>query len=214
VLINPVVTPLTEEIEEGWEGCLSVPDMRGCVPRFTAVRLECFDRDGEKVDLVAKEFFARVIQHETDHLKGIVYVDRMRDLSSLSYTRSGSATCWACVSRVNNMGADGPQARRVMGSRRPNPRAPGSVAIEDLFVARIGRRAGRRALVFAPPPDERRWRWAKPRTASSISAASTADLRWPRRPCVAFTSVLAKQTRPGTRCDRVVTGDACGRLRC
>ena len=85
VLINPVVTPFTEEIEEGWEGCLSVPDMRGLVPRYTAVRLEGRDRAGEKIDLVAKEFFARVIQHETDHLKGIVYVDRMRDLSSLSY---------------------------------------------------------------------------------------------------------------------------------
>jgi peptide deformylase len=85
VLINPVVTPLTEEIEDGWEGCLSVPDMRGRVPRFTEVRLECRDRAGEKVDLVAKEFFARVIQHETDHLKGIVYVDRMQDLSSLSF---------------------------------------------------------------------------------------------------------------------------------
>jgi peptide deformylase len=72
-------------MEEGWEGCLSVPDMRGRVPRFTAVRLECQDRDGHPVDLVAKEFFARVIQHETDHLKGIVYVDRMRDLSSLSF---------------------------------------------------------------------------------------------------------------------------------
>src|SRR5262245_40175757 len=85
VLINPVVTPLTEETEEGWEGCLSVPDMRGLVPRFTAVRLECHDRDGARVDLVAKDFFARVIQHETDHLRGIVYVDRMRDFSSLSF---------------------------------------------------------------------------------------------------------------------------------
>jgi len=85
VVINPVVTPLTDEMEEAWEGCLSVPDMRGRVPRFTAVRLEYLDRDGEKVDLVAKDFFARVIQHETDHLNGIVYVDRMRDLSTLSY---------------------------------------------------------------------------------------------------------------------------------
>ena len=85
VLINPIVTPLTEELEEGWEGCLSVPDMRGRVPRFTTVRLEALDRAGERIDVVAKEFFARVIQHETDHLKGIVYVDRMRDLSSLSY---------------------------------------------------------------------------------------------------------------------------------
>src|SRR5919108_174272 len=64
VLINPVVTPLTEEMEEGWEGCLSVPDMRGRVPRFTAVRLECRDRLGDRVDVIAKDFFARVIQHE------------------------------------------------------------------------------------------------------------------------------------------------------
>ena len=85
VVINPVVTPLTEEMEDGWEGCLSVPDMRGRVPRHTAVRLECYDREARRVDLVAKDFFARVIQHETDHLHGIVYVDRMRDLSSLSY---------------------------------------------------------------------------------------------------------------------------------
>jgi peptide deformylase len=85
VLINPVVTPLTDEMEEGWEGCLSVPDMRGAVARFTAVRLEGYDRAGQRIDLVAKDFFARVIQHETDHLDGVVYVDRMRDLSTLSY---------------------------------------------------------------------------------------------------------------------------------
>jgi peptide deformylase len=85
VMINPVVTPLTTEMEDGWEGCLSVPDMRGRVPRYTAVRLVCLDREGQPVDLVAKDFFARVIQHETDHLSGIVYLDRMRDLSSLSH---------------------------------------------------------------------------------------------------------------------------------
>jgi peptide deformylase len=85
VMINPVVTPLTEEMEDGWEGCLSVPDMRGMVPRFTAVRLECQDRDGRPVDVVVKDFFARVVQHETDHLRGIVYLDRMRDLSTLAH---------------------------------------------------------------------------------------------------------------------------------
>ncbi|HEY7251805.1 MAG TPA: peptide deformylase [Methylomirabilota bacterium] len=85
VLINPVVTPLTEEKEDGWEGCLSVPDMRGVVPRFGSVRLEARDRDGGKIDVVAKEFFARVIQHETDHLDGIVYLDRMRDFTTLSH---------------------------------------------------------------------------------------------------------------------------------
>ncbi|MBI3827292.1 MAG: peptide deformylase [Candidatus Rokubacteria bacterium] len=85
VVINPVVTALAEEMEDGWEGCLSVPDMRGMVPRHTAVRLECHDRDGLPVSLVAKDFFARVIQHETDHLNGIVYLDRMRDLSTLAH---------------------------------------------------------------------------------------------------------------------------------
>jgi peptide deformylase len=85
VLINPVVTPLTDEMEDGWEGCLSVPDMRGVVPRYTSVRLECHDREGQRVSLVAKDFFARVIQHETDHLNGRVYLDRMRDLSTLSH---------------------------------------------------------------------------------------------------------------------------------
>jgi peptide deformylase len=85
VLVNPIVTPLTDEMDEGWEGCLSVPDMRGVVPRYTSVRLEGYDRDGQTIDLVAKDFFARVIQHETDHLDGIVYVDRMRDLSTLSH---------------------------------------------------------------------------------------------------------------------------------
>jgi len=85
VVINPVVTPLTEETEDDWEGCLSVPDMRGVVPRYTGVRLECLDREGKAVDLVAKEFFARVIQHETDHLNGIVYVDRIRDMRTLSH---------------------------------------------------------------------------------------------------------------------------------
>jgi peptide deformylase len=85
VLVNPVITPLGDEMEEGWEGCLSVPDMRGMVPRFTAVRLQCRDRQGGLVDLVAKDFFARVIQHETDHLFGKVYVDRMRDLATLTH---------------------------------------------------------------------------------------------------------------------------------
>jgi peptide deformylase len=85
VLINPVVTLLGTEQEDGWEGCLSVPDMRGMVPRHTAVRLEANGRQGEPIDVVAKEFFARVVQHETDHLRGVVYFDRMRDFSTLTH---------------------------------------------------------------------------------------------------------------------------------
>ena len=85
VLVNPRVTSLTDEWEDGWEGCLSVPDMRGMVPRLTAVRLEAYDREGQPIELVAKEFFARVIQHETDHLNGVVYLDRMKDFSTLTH---------------------------------------------------------------------------------------------------------------------------------
>ncbi len=85
VIINPTVTTMTDAMEEGWEGCLSVPDMRGMVPRYTAVRLQAYDRGGEPVDLIAKDFFARVIQHESDHLNGIVFLDRMKDLSTLTH---------------------------------------------------------------------------------------------------------------------------------
>jgi peptide deformylase len=85
VIINPVVTALGAEMEDGWEGCLSVPDMRGMVPRYTVVRLQWYDRDAQRLDLEARGFFARVIQHETDHLQGIVYPDRMRDLTTLSF---------------------------------------------------------------------------------------------------------------------------------
>ncbi len=84
LLINPVVTPMTAEMDDGWEGC-SRPGYAGLAPRYAAVHLEAYGRDGERIDTVAKEFFARVIQHETDHLRGIVDVDRMCDLSMLTH---------------------------------------------------------------------------------------------------------------------------------
>jgi peptide deformylase len=85
ILINPKITPLTEELEEDWEGCLSVPDLRGRVPRYKSIRVEAWDREGKPLNFVADSFHARVIQHEYDHLNGKVYLDRMRDLSSLSF---------------------------------------------------------------------------------------------------------------------------------
>jgi peptide deformylase len=85
VIINPVLTPLGEETAPDWEGCLSIPDFRGVTPRWTAVRLDAYDRRGDRIEVVAKDFFARVLQHETDHLNGKVYLDRMRDLSTLSH---------------------------------------------------------------------------------------------------------------------------------
>jgi len=85
VLVNPVVTALSDELVEDWEGCLSLPDLRGKVPRVTAVKVEALGRDGKPLSFVAKDFHARVVLHETDHLDGVVYVDRMRDLASLSF---------------------------------------------------------------------------------------------------------------------------------
>jgi peptide deformylase len=85
VIVNPVLTPAAEETHSDWEGCLSIPEFRGMTPRYTTVRLEAYGRHGERIELVAKDFFARVLQHETDHLNGRVYLDRMRDFSTLSH---------------------------------------------------------------------------------------------------------------------------------
>jgi peptide deformylase len=85
VLVNPRVTPLSDEIEEDWEGCLSIPDLRGRVPRYKTIRVQALDRGGNELDFVASDFHARVIQHEFDHLNGKVYLDRMRDFTTLTY---------------------------------------------------------------------------------------------------------------------------------
>ena len=85
VLVNPTITPLSEDVEEDWEGCLSIPDLRGMVPRYKSVRVQALDRQGKETDFVANEFHARVIQHEFDHLDGKVYLDRMRDFSTLTF---------------------------------------------------------------------------------------------------------------------------------
>jgi len=85
VLVNPVVTPVGDERNEGWEGCLSIPELRGAVPRFARIRLAAMDREGRAYVAEASGFFARVIQHECDHLDGTVYLDRMEDLRSLAF---------------------------------------------------------------------------------------------------------------------------------
>ena len=85
VLVNPEITPLSEVQEEGWEGCLSIPDVRGRVPRFVHISLSAQDRHGHPLVLELKDFEARVVQHETDHLDGVLFVDRMTSLQSLSY---------------------------------------------------------------------------------------------------------------------------------
>jgi peptide deformylase len=86
VLINPVITPLSQDEEEDWEGCLSVPGMRGKVPRYRRIRYAGFDPYGNRIEREVDGFHARVVQHETDHLNGVLYPMRMRDLSSFGYT--------------------------------------------------------------------------------------------------------------------------------
>lgn len=85
VLVNPVLEPLSDELEDGWEGCLSVPGMRGLVPRFRQLRYTGFDAYGRHVDRTVSDFHARVVQHECDHLDGILYPMRIRDLRQFGF---------------------------------------------------------------------------------------------------------------------------------
>ncbi len=85
VLINPVLQPLDEEVEEGWEGCLSVPGMRGLVPRYQRLRYTGFDALGVPIDRTVSGFHARVVQHEVDHLDGVLYPTRIRDLRNFGF---------------------------------------------------------------------------------------------------------------------------------
>lgn len=87
VIVNPEITFQGETYEESWEGCLSVPDFRAKVPRATAVRVSGLDRYGEPLEINAKDFFARVIQHEVDHLEGKVFLDRLPNLQTLTYLK-------------------------------------------------------------------------------------------------------------------------------
>lgn len=86
VLCNPVIEPLSDEEEDGWEGCLSVPGMRGVVPRWKKIRYSGFDQYGDRIDRVAEGFHARVVQHECDHLIGKLYPMRVRDFSRFGFT--------------------------------------------------------------------------------------------------------------------------------
>jgi peptide deformylase len=85
VLINPMITPQSQEMEEDWEGCLSVPGLRGVVPRYRRIRYSGFDEKGHRIDRSAQGFHARVVQHECDHLDGILYPMRIKDFSKFGF---------------------------------------------------------------------------------------------------------------------------------
>lgn len=87
VLINPKIIEHAQETDNAWEGCLSVPDLRGLVPRWTWVKVEALDRHGNGVEFKAEGFHARVVQHEVDHLHGKVFLDRLPDLATLTHLK-------------------------------------------------------------------------------------------------------------------------------
>jgi peptide deformylase len=85
VVLNPEIVQVGSEVVDDWEGCLSIPDLRGRVPRAREIRIRALDRRGERIELRAREYSARVIQHEADHLDGVLFLDRMRTLDSLAF---------------------------------------------------------------------------------------------------------------------------------
>ncbi len=87
ILINPVITPLSDSTEEGWEGCLSVPGLRGSVPRYLKIRYQGYDEHGALIDRAVSGFHARVVQHECDHLDGILYPMRINDMRNFGFTQ-------------------------------------------------------------------------------------------------------------------------------
>jgi peptide deformylase len=84
-IINPEIIPNASDTREGWEGCLSIPDIRGMVPRFIDITVAALDRHGKRIELRLKDFPARVVQHETDHLDGVLFFDRMTSMQTLTY---------------------------------------------------------------------------------------------------------------------------------
>ena len=85
VLVNPVIEPLADTMDEGWEACLSVPGLRGIVPRYTAIRYTGFDAFGNRIEREVEDYHARVVQHECDHLDGVLYPSRIRDMSTFGF---------------------------------------------------------------------------------------------------------------------------------
>ena len=85
VIVNPEIVPNGSAMEEGWEGCLSIPDIRGMVPRYTDIMVRALDRNARRIEITARGFTARVIQHETDHLDGVLFLDRMESFETLTF---------------------------------------------------------------------------------------------------------------------------------
>jgi peptide deformylase len=92
-IINPEITPVGDTMVEDWEGCLSIPDIRGKVPRVTEIKVKALNRKGQRIEISARGFTARVILHETDHLDGVLFFDRMRSFETLTFLDEFSRFC-------------------------------------------------------------------------------------------------------------------------
>lgn len=99
VVLNPRITPAGDEMALDWEGCLSIPGMRGCVPRHRRIRYQGLDLEGNQIDVMAENFHARVVQHEVDHLDGILYPMRMQDFRLFGYTEELARAAAAAAAR-------------------------------------------------------------------------------------------------------------------
>jgi peptide deformylase len=110
-LINPEITPSTDKVVEGWEGCLSIPDIRGLVPRAHDVRVRAYDRQGRRVEFAASGLPARVVQHENDHLDGVLFFDRMKSFESLTYMEE-YRRYWAKDEKTEEAAAEKPAGKK------------------------------------------------------------------------------------------------------
>jgi peptide deformylase len=103
VLINPVITPLSDEVQEGWEGCLSVPGLRGMVPRHTHIRYQGYDQRGQLIDRTVSDFHARVVQHECDHLRGKTFPDACSRFYEIWLYRGTLSGAWLRLGHVKDL---------------------------------------------------------------------------------------------------------------
>lgn len=137
VIVNPRIRQHSKEVVEDWEGCLSIPDLRGRVPRWRSLELSGLDRNGNAIHVRARDFFARVIQHELDHLDGIVFLDRMRDLSTITHLREYQAF-WAGAGpgKVDSGTTRKPRLPRKR-PRASTAQKAGSARLHDLGVTKL-----------------------------------------------------------------------------
>ena len=148
-LINPEITPASPDVVEDWEGCLSIPDIRGRVPRARQITVRAYDRRGKRIELRASGFTARVIQHETDHLDGVLFFDRMKSFESLTFLDEFGAT--GAVRKSKRSSRQRLSSRRAVAFLLQRPLGPQPLQLHLRVIGELHRRgdgavAGRSAI--------------------------------------------------------------------